>query len=70
MSLTAGCEKRTDYDFAVRNVLRLLCWEMDILKRLPGECGTPVCRPATGKMLKKRILGKVIHCISEKKKTI
>ena len=26
---------------------------MDILKRLPGECGTPVCMPGTWKMLKK-----------------
>ena len=42
---------------------------MDILKRLSGECGTPVCMPATWKMLKKRFLGKVIHCISAKKKT-
>ena len=30
-------EKNTDYDFAGRNFLRLLCWEMDILKRLPWE---------------------------------
>ena len=67
MSLTAGW--KTDYDFAGRNFLRLLCWEMDILKRLPGECGTPVCMLATWKMLKKRFLGKVIHCISEKNKT-
>ena len=60
----------TDYDFAGRNFLRLLCWEMDILKRLPGECGTPVCMPATWKMLRKRFFGKVIHCISAKKHTL
>ena len=41
--------------------------EMYILKRLLGECGTPVCMPATWKMLKKRFFGKVIHCISAKK---
>ena len=40
---------------------------MDILKRLPGECGTPVCMPGTWKMLKKRFWRKVIHCISAKK---
>ena len=40
---------------------------MDILKCLPGECGTPVCIPVTWKMLKERFLGKVIHCISAKK---
>ena len=38
-------------------------------KRLPGECGTPVCMPATWKMLKKRFWGKVIYCISAKKQT-
>ena len=40
---------------------------MDILKRLPGKCGTPVCMPAMWKMLKKRFLGKVIYCISAKR---
>ena len=44
-------------------------WEMDILKRLPGECGTPACMPATWKNVEKRFLGKVIHCISAKKPT-
>ena len=43
------------------------CWDKfsettllgnDILKRLPGECGTPVCMPATWKMLKKKVSGK------------
>ena len=68
MSLTAGCEnKLIYYDFAGRNFLRLICWEMDILKRLPGECETPVCMPATWKMLKKRFFGKVVHCNSAKK---
>ena len=45
--------KKSDYNFAGRTFLRLLCWEMDILKRLSGECGTAVCMPATWKMLKK-----------------
>ena len=62
--------KKTDYDFAGRNSLRLICWEMDILKRLPGECGSPVCMPATWKMSRKSFFGKDIHCISAKKKNI
>ena len=62
MSLTAGWEKQF-YDFARRNLFRRLCWEMDIVKCLPWECGTPVYMSATWKMLKKKFFGKVIHCI-------
>ena len=52
--------------FTRRSNVRKGSWfseEMDI----PGECGTPVCMPATWKMLKKRFLGKIIQCISTKK---
>ena len=39
---------------------------MDILKRLPGECGTPVCMPATWKMLKKGFWGKLSIVLVQK----
>ena len=52
----------------------ILCWlanysagKWTFLNAFLGECGTPVCMPATWKMLRKRFLGKVIHCISAKK---
>ena len=57
--MSAGWKKNTDYDFAGRTFLRLLYWEMDIPKRLPEECGTPVCMPATRKMLKKGFWGRL-----------
>ena len=49
---------------------RLLCWEMDILERLSGECGTPLCMPATWKMLKKGFWGKLSFIRLVKKKNI
>ena len=59
MLLTAGWEKA--YDFAGRNFLRLLCQEMDILKRLSGGVwNTCMYMPAT-------FFWKVIHCIGANK---
>ena len=37
-------------------------------KRLPGECGTPVCLPATWKMLKKLGFGGKLSIVLVQKK--
>ena len=68
MSLTAGWEK-TDYDFVGRNFLRLLCWEMNILKRLPGECGTPVCHASNVENVEKKVSGGKLSIVLVQKKT-
>ena len=59
------CGKKSDYDFAGRNFLRLLCWEMDILKRL-SECGHMYVCQQHEKCWKKGFLGKLSIALVQK----